>query len=89
MAGPIRIYQYYSNDELAEVLTQLKQETASGSIVAVGGAGKSSSMEVIPLKDRWLAYNLEIRIRSGTPRPQRVLQITRPGCGGWDGVSLP
>lgn len=78
MAGPIRIYEYYTDAELTAELARLKQETATGSITAVGGAGKSSSMEKIPLKDRWLAYNLELRIRGGNPRPQKVTQVIRP-----------
>lgn len=85
MPGPARIYQYYTDGELVAELARLKQQAATGTITATGGSGKSSSMEVMSIEDRWRAYALEIQIRGGTPPPQKVTQVIRER--NWDYVN--
>lgn len=75
MAGPTRLFKYLTDAELTALFTSLKQRMLTGQITATGGAGKSSSQEYMALEDSMRAVQLELDIRAGVKRPQKVEQI--------------
>lgn len=75
MAGPIRIFRYFSDADLQTLFASLKQRMLTGQITATGGAGKSSSQEYMKLEDELRSIQLEFDIRGGVKRAQRVEQL--------------
>lgn len=92
MAGPLRLFKYYTTPELQTLFASLKKRMLTGQITATGGAGKSSSQEYLAIEDSLRAVQLEMDIRSGYQRPQKVEQVlVRPFSGGvsTDGFFTP
>lgn len=73
--GPRRIFQLFTDAELAAALAQAKLDISRGTITATGGAGKSGSLDVMSAADRLFEINAEYAIRNGTPTPRKVVQV--------------
>lgn len=75
MSGPRRIFELFTDVELADALAKAKLDISSGTITATGGTGKSGSMDVMSAADRLFEINNEYAIRNRTARPRAVVQV--------------
>jgi hypothetical protein len=81
MAGPIRVFQFLSDAELAALRATIVAQLTGGRFTNLGGAQKSASIEWMDLNAQLQALNLEINIRAGVRRPQKVVQVlSHFGC---------
>ncbi len=78
MPGPIRLFQFLTDEELAALRATTIQQLSSGQFTAVSGAQKSSSQQYLDLEAQLRALNLEINIRAGRHRVQKVTQVLSP-----------
>lgn len=82
MAGPIRLFKFLTDAELAALRATVVAQMTSGRFTALSGAQKSSSQEWMDFETQLRALNLEINTRAGVRRPQRVEQVlVRPYDG--------
>lgn len=75
MAGPTRLFKYYTTAELQTLFASLKQRMLTGQITGTGGAAKSSSQEYLDIEESLRAVQYEMDIRGGVKRPQMVVQV--------------
>lgn len=75
MPGPIRLYKYLTDAELAALKAAIIARMTNGAITATGGAAKSASLEYMDLEEQMRSVQLEYDIRTGARRAQQVVQV--------------
>lgn len=90
MPGPIRNFEFLTNDELAALRATVISQLTSGRFTSLSGAQKSSSQEWLDLSAQLQSLNLEFKIRNGVRRPQKVVNILHRGCYSYgSNISIP
>ena len=85
MPGPIRLFKYFTTDQLNAAIAACVQQMSSGAFTSLSGAQKSSSQEWLDLEVRLRALNYEQDIRNNVVRVQKVTQRVRPAQDNYRG----
>lgn len=73
--GPLRLFKYYTAQQLADLQAAIIARMTNGAITATGGAGKSGSIEYMDLMEQQRSIQLEMDIRAGVRKPNQVVQV--------------